>query len=56
MAAVRMERRSTGASSSGAAVDEAEVDAKVDEFRVTSFFNLPEEERWVIIRDLQNQY
>ena len=53
---MRMERRSTGGSSSGAAMDEAEVDAKVDEFRVTSFFNLPKEERWVIIRDLQKRY
>jgi len=51
-----MERRSTGGSSSGAAVDEAEVDAKVDEFRVMSFFNLPKEERWAIIRDLQKRY
>jgi len=38
------ERRSTGASSA-AAVDEEEVDAKVEEFRVTSFFCLPKEER-----------
>ena len=47
-AAVRRERRSTGGSSSGAAVDEAEVDAKFDEFRVTS----SKEERWEIIKSL----
>ena len=54
-AAVMRERRSTGASS-GAAVDEEEVDAKVEEFRVTSFFCLPKEERWRIIKSLQKGY
>ena len=54
-AAVMRERRSTGVSS-GAAVDEEEVDAKVEEFRVTSFFCLPKEERWRIIKSLQKGY
>jgi len=54
-AAMGMERRSTGGSSSGAAVNEAEADAKADEFRVTSFFSFPKEERWMTIRDLQKR-
>ena len=54
--AVRRDRRSTGASSAGMAVDGAEVDAKVEEFLVTSFFSLPKEERWAIIQSLQRNY
>ena len=55
IAAVQRSRRSTGGSSSGAAVNEAEADAKADEFRVTSFFSFPKEERWMTIRDLQKR-
>ena len=55
-AALRRELKSTGASSSGMDLDKAEVDAKVEEFELTSFFSIPKKERWVVIRDLQRRY
>jgi hypothetical protein len=55
-AAVRMQQRATGSSFHGMALDQADVDAKVADFQITSFFMLPKAERWKIIRHLQRCY
>ena len=38
------------------AVDEAVVQAKLAAWETTSFFNLPREERWTLIKDIQRRY
>jgi hypothetical protein len=54
-AAARKEARATGTTGAGA-VDEAVVQAKLAAWETTSFFNLPREERWTLIKDIQRRY
>ena len=50
------QQRATGASSNRMALGQVDVNAKEAEFEITSFFKLPDAERWEIIRHLQRRY